>query len=45
MAAGGYRVKLESLRGAGRGLHGLSDEVRDSVGEPLGQPAGSNEGD
>jgi hypothetical protein len=44
MAAGGYRVELDRLRAVERGLRDLSDEVRDSIGEPLIPPAGGNRG-
>lgn len=44
MAADGYRVELGCLRAGERGLRVLSDQLRDSIGEPLVPSAGSNSG-
>lgn len=44
MAAGGYRVELESLRSAGRRFRELSSDTRDSIGEPLAPPAVGDQG-
>ena len=44
MTTGGYRVELETLRRARRGLCELADEVRDSIDEPLAPSAGGNAG-
>ena len=41
--AGGYRVEPDRLRGGGRRLRELSDELRDGAGEPLAPPP-DNEG-